>query len=176
MLLLGLRAGLRVALGEVMRVYVSEAYTHPSRNHARGPRGSDAELRPASQARQAMAEIVEVGVANRGSEYLVDDRREVGQRANHSQRRRVSRTRQPSRGGQHECILDHCQRHRAREQLRSQHTVRFAAPHRSCRAWRDRRRAHAARIQPSPCRSTLRLAQRRAVDMHRVAVVPHAAQ
>ena len=64
---------------------------------------------------QTLAKMPEVGVIDAKAEHFVNDRREVGKRADHAQRSSLRRTLQSPRACQHHRVLDHSQRHAAGE-------------------------------------------------------------
>ena len=70
--------------------------------------------------------MAEVGVIDTKLGHFVNDRREVGKRANHAQRRRIGRPGQAARAGQDQRVVDLGQWHAPSVQLQSKGAIRFA--------------------------------------------------
>src|SRR5579862_5699628 len=101
-------------------------FHHPRRGATGLPRWRDA--------LELVAEILEVVRVDAQSLHLLDDRQEIGQRANGAQRLGIGGPDQPARRCQDECVFDHAYGDAALEQLHSQQAVRTAdGPRRSRR-------------------------------------------
>jgi len=89
-------------------------------------RSDGAKLRGWWEPWEAVAQMAEVLGTNLETQDLLNDGREVRQRANDPQRRSLGGTRQAPRGGESQRVLDHLECHAACMQLHREQTVRAA--------------------------------------------------
>ena len=128
-----------------------------------------------SSALEFVAEVLKVFLADLQLEHFFDHGHEVCQRADRSQRRGAGGPDHAPRRSQNECVLHRFEGHAALVKLGREHSIR--PTHGAARA-----RSRTVSFEEPPDilvslhGSALRIAQRRTLDGHGVAVMPHAAE